>query len=412
MRNLWLVTKREYMGRIKSGAYITSSLLLVVMFFAATLLPPILSSRSRSQPLRVSVLDQTGQIYAPLEATIKAAPRAEGAREVVLTQAQGDESTLMERVESGDFALLTIEGTFPSDLKARYLSRNMGGLTDSGAVLAPLEGIVRKARMEQRGLSPEVALEIMRPLQVETRQVTGGGERDQNQVMGNFLLAFGAIMSIYMITMINSQFVFQGVLEEKVSRVVEVMAAAVRPAEMMAGKVLGLGALGLTQYAAMMVAWAAGNAVAKSVADVPAQNLTFPVALLIAVFILLSYLLNSSIMAALGATVSRMEDSQTVMTPVVMLMVIPMFLITPVMNDPNGSLAVALSFVPFFAPIIMLLRVIVGDVPTWQVWLSVGILAGTAALVTWASGRIYRAALLTFGSRPTMKQIWQYLKAG
>lgn len=280
-------------------------------------------------------------------------------------------------------------------------------------MLAPLETVVRLARLQERGLSPEVAVEIMKPLEIEAVQITAGeNQRTAEQFAGTLFLAIGAIMSVYVITVMNSQFVFQGVLEEKVSRVVEVMAGAVRPWEMMAGKILGLGGLGLTQYVLMIAAWLAGNVLSRRIVEVPTQSVSLRIAALIIVFTLLSYVLNPTLMAALGATVSRMEDGQTVIAPVMMLMVVPMFMLTPVMSDPNGTAAVVLSFIPFFTPIIMLLRVIVGDVPAWQVGLSIGLLVVTTALATWMSGRVYRAALLTFGTRPTIKQLWQYLRTG
>ncbi|MFZ5825526.1 MAG: ABC transporter permease [Bacillota bacterium] len=414
MRNLWLVTRREYVSRLKSGAYIASTAILMLVFFATTFLPSFFESSSKSKPLQVTVLDKTGQVFGPLQEMMKQMDQPEGStREVSLTRGEGDEAALVERARQGEFALLIVEGQFPGQLKARFLAAHLSALSDSRLVRGPLEAMVRSARMQERGLPPEVALEIMKPLDVEERQLTAGDtERSQEQFMGTLMLAMGAIMSIYMISMINSQFVFQGVLEEKVSRVVEVMAAAVRPTDMMVGKVLGLGALGLTQYFFMMGAWLAGNLFAREFTDMDTEPLSLDIALLIVIFVLLSYVLTATLMAALAATVSRMEDSQTVQSPVLIMMMVPMFLITPVMNDPNGPIAVVLSFIPIFTPIIMLMRVMLGEVAAWQVWLSIGVLVLTTALVAWASGRIYRAALLTFGTRPTMKQLWQYLKAG
>jgi ABC-2 type transport system permease protein len=410
MRNLWLVTRREYVSRLKSGAYIVSTLVLMLVFFASTFLPSYFESSSKSQPLEVAVLDKTGQLFGPLQAALQ---QGEAEREVRLTESREEESALMERARRGEFALLVIEGTFPADLKARFLAANLSALTSSSAVTTPLEQVVRAARMQGRGLDPALAKEILEPLTIEEKQLTAGdAERTEEQFTSTLFLAMGAIMSIYLITMMNSQFVFQGVLEEKVSRVVEVMAAAVRPSEMMIGKVLGLGALGLTQYLLMMAAWLAGNLFSKEVMEVPAESLSLKVAGLIMIFTLLSYVLNACLMAALGATVSRMEDSATVQTPVLTIMMIPMFLITPVLNDPNGTFSVVLSFIPIFTPIVMLLRVILGEVAAWQLWLSIGLLVVTTILTAWASGRIYRAALLSFGTRPTMKQLWQYLRTG
>lgn len=330
----------------------------------------------------------------------------------VLTPGEGDERTLMAEARAQGSVLLILDGTYPDAVHARLLYNSMGDLSDSYLVTDPLVQLVRAARLEQRGLPQELAQEVLQPLTLETLQLRSAEEGASDQFLGTLFLALGAIMSVYMISMMNSQFVFQGVLEEKVSRVVEVMAAAVRPSEMMLGKILGLGLLGILQYIGMMAAWLAGSALTMRAIGASMAGLTPGVALLIAAFVVLSYAMNASVLAALGATVSRMEDSQTMVSPVLILMMLPMFLLTPVMNDPNGTLATALSFVPLWTPIVMLMRVMMADVPAVQVAVSLALLAATTALLWWASGRIYRAALLSFGARPTLKQLWQYLRAG
>lgn len=407
MRNVWLITRREFLSRIRSGAFIASTLIMMVALLGATLIPFLM--QGSTEPLNVIVLDRTGRILTPLQ---EAVARSEGGRPVMLTPGEGDVESLMAEARAQGSTLLVIEGTYPGDLHARYLYTSMGDLTDSHLITEPLEQLVRAARLRERGLPAEVAVEVMQPLTVEARQLTAGEERDADQFMGSIFLALGAVMSVYLITVMNSQFVFQGVLEEKVSRVVEVMAAAVRPGEMMLGKILGLGLLGVVQYLAMMAAWLGGTLVTQEAMEVPAGGIPPQVALLIMAFVVLSYAMNSSVLAALGATVSRMEDSQTVVSPVLLLMMLPMFLITPVLSDPNGTLATVLSFVPLWTPIVMLLRVMLAEVPALQVAISLVALFLTTCLMGWGSGRIYRAALLTFGTRPTLKQLWQYLRTG
>jgi len=407
MRNVWLITRREFLSRIRSGAFIASTLIMMVALLGATMIPFLM--QGSSAPLAVTVLDRTGQVLAPLQ---EAVARSAGGRPVVLTPGEGDEERLIAEARAQDASVLIIEGTYPGDLHARFLYTSMGDLSDSHLVTEPLAQLVRAARLSERGLPAEVAGEVLQPLTIEARQLTAGQERDADQFVGSIFLALGAVMSVYLITVINSQFVFQGVLEEKVSRVVEVMAAAVRPTEMMVGKILGLGLLGVVQYLAMMAAWLGGTLATAQNMGVTAGGITPRVALLIMAFVVLSYAMNSSVLAALGATVSRMEDSQTVVSPVLLLMMLPMFLITPVMTEPNGTLATVLSFVPIWTPIVMLLRVMLAEVPAVQVGISLVALAATTGLLAWGSGRIYRAALLTFGTRPTLKQLWQYLRTG
>lgn len=417
MRNLWLIVRREYVSRGKSSAYIVSTLFMMVMLLASTLAPAIFASKEKTDPLHVVLLDQTGQVAAPLQAMIDAGTGQESSRELTLEVAAGTEEALMERARNEQIAILIVEGAYPGAVKARYYSLSIKELQKSSAVIGPLNALVRAARMQERGIDPAVAMEILQPMAVEERQLSaaGGEGRDAEDFMGSMFLALGVVMAIYITVLMNGTFVFQGVLEEKISRVMEVMASSVRPGQMMAGKVLGLGALGLTQFFLLGLAWYGGNTASKQIlADTAAQpqSISLGVGLLALLFMLLGYAISATMMAAAAATVSRMEDSQALMMPLSMIQAIPLMIIMPIMTDPNGTLATAFSFVPFFAPSVMAARVILGDVPAWQVAASTLLMAATAVLMTWMGGRIYRAALLSYGGRPSMRQLWGYMKAG
>lgn len=411
MRNLWLVARREYVNRIRSGGYIASTLLMMLLFFGSTLLPVFFATKEKTEPMHLLVLDRTGAVTAPLQQAL--ATRPEGAREITI-ESVSDEEAALEQARKGSNALLVLEGTYPGALKARFLSGNIGMLGDAGAVLAPLEGLIRSARMQERGIDPTVAMEILRPLEMETRQITTkDGERDESAFSGSIMLAIGAIMAIYIIVLMNGTFIFQGVLEEKVSRVMEVMASSVSPSAMMAGKVIGLGALGLTQFLTMGVAWGLGNTIASRLTPtIMMQPPSGWVIFNLVAYLILGFLLSATLMAAAGATVSRMEDSNTVMMPITMIHVIPMFLTTPVLTNPDGGLALVMSMVPFFSPIVMLMRVVLTDVPIWQVAVSMGLMALSITFMVWAGARVYRASMLSYGARPSLRQILGYLRAG
>jgi len=414
MRNLWLIVKREYVGRGKTSAYLITTAFMAVMLLFTSLAPALFSGKESTKPITVVLLDNTGQVGAPLRQALQAASSQQTVpSRVTLEDATSDEATLVERARKGSIAALIVDGTFPTAIKVRFLSGSVSTLSASSLVVAPLEGIVRSARMQAQGLDPKTAGEILRPMEVEERQLTSGsGERDQKGFTASMLAAFGAVMMIYMVTLLNGTFVFQGVLEEKMSRVMEIMAAAVTPAELMAGKIIGLGALGLTQFAFFLLAIMGGNVWVRRLSAAAPQTLPINVVLLGLVFLVLGYILNSTLMAAAASTLSRMEDAQTMQMPITMLMVIPMLMLMPVINDPNGTVAVVLSLVPFFAPTIMLLRVAIADVPTWQIGLSIALMIVSTYYMVLASAKVYRAALLSYGGRPSMKQLWSYFKAG
>jgi len=412
MSNLWLVARREFVARGKSSGYIITTIVMALVLLGTTLAPTFMEKKSRTEALTVNVLDNTGQVATPLQEAVKMMAGQPGAREVVMNIVTGDEETQMDVArKNSNLALLIVDGNFPGAVKARYYSASANVMNYAGAVLTPLQGIVRAARMQASGVSPTVAAEILKPMDEELKQITVSGEsRSQSEFMGSMFVALGVVMVLYMVVLLNGQFVFQGVLEEKVSRVVEVMAASVGPKDMLSGKVLGLGALGLVQFLAMMGAWAAGTVVANMITETPTPMPGIDKALVALAFLVMGYLLSATLMAAAASTISRMEDQNTVVMPVTMLQALPMLFITPVLMDPNSSTAAVLSMIPFFSQSIMVMRILMTDVPTWQLGVSVGLMLLTTLGGVMAGGRIYRAALLSYGTRPSLKQIFGYLK--
>lgn len=413
MRNMWLVARREFVGRGKSGGYLITTLFMAVVLLGVTLLPTLMEGGEKSSPLNIIVLDKTGVIAQPLQAAMEAMKAQPGAREISLEVSTMDEAALMERVKlEKEKGLLIVEGTFPAGLKARYLSSSPAILNSGGVVMGPLEGIVRAARLQARGIDPTVSLEIMKPLETETLQITETGEgRTSEDFMGSMMTALGVVMVVYMVVMLNGQFIFMGVLEEKVSRVVEVMAASVGPSAMLAGKVIGLGALGLIQFVVIMASWVGGNLINAQISDQPVAGVSVTGALTAFAFLVLGYVLAAAMNAAAASTVSRMEDQTAVAMPVQMVQVVPYLMVMAVIMNPSGRLAEVTSMIPIFSQTVMVARVLMGPVPLWQILVSIVLMAATTVLFLWGGGRIYRASLLSYGARPSLKQIMGYLRS-
>ncbi len=409
MRNIWLIFRREFVQRGRTPGYLFVTFFMSAVLLASSLAPTLMRGSTQRKDITILLLDQTGQVAGPLEAVIAAQTTNRSLR---LERVTDDESLLIERTKEPDLAVLIIEGTFPHSLKARYLAATPGMMQASAVILQPLEGLIRSARLQDRQIDPAVAAEVLRPLEVDQRQVVAGGQRDSGAFDSSILGVISAVMMIYMVVLMNGSFVFMGVLEEKVSRVVEVMSATVRPDEMLAGKVAGLGALGLIQFFCLAIAQVGGTIWAGRITGTPAPTMSLGVGLLAAVFMILGYALMATLMAGAAATVSRMEDANTMMMPFTMIMVLPMMFLSPIIMEPNGTMATVLSLIPFWTPQLMLLRVAIVDVPQWQVVLSLALLVVTTVVMVRIGARVYRAALLSFGARPTMKQLWGYLRAG
>jgi ABC-2 type transport system permease protein len=409
---MWLVARREFVGRGKSGGYLITTVFMAIVLLGVTLLPTLMEGGEKSTPLNIILLDKTSSIAQPLQAAVEAMKAQPGAREVNLEVSSMDEAALIDRIKlEGEKGLLIVEGTFPAGMKARYLSTTPAILNSGSMVMGPLEAIVRAARLQARGIDPAVSQEIMQPLTTEVLQITETGEgRTSEDFMGSMMTALGVVMVVYMVVMLNGQFIFMGVLEEKVSRVVEVMAASVGPAEMLAGKVIGLGALGLIQFVVIMASWVGGNLINAQISDQPLGGVTLTGALTAFAFLVLGYVLAAALNAAAASTVSRMEDQTAVAMPVQMVQVVPYLMVMAVIMNPTGKLAEITSMIPIFSQTVMVARVLMGPVPLWQILVSIGLMAATTVLFLWGGGRIYRAALLSYGARPNLKQVLGYLR--
>lgn len=253
-------------------------------------------------------------------------------------------------------------------------------VTDLGGDPADVSGQVASAMPQVTALDPQE-------------------ERDGGQIVAGYLA--GILLFISLMT--AGQLVAQGVVEEKSSRVVELLLATLRPAQLMAGKVLGIGAIGLLQVV-LVVGAGAGTASALGLLDASSLDLGATV-LWALVWFVVGFAMFALVLGALGALVSRQEDVSAVIGPVTTIMIVPYIIGVSVLPwDPTNSLATALSYVPFCAPLLMPMRIALGAAETWQVLVALGISVALVPVLVWLAGRIYAGAVLHSGGRMKIRE--------
>jgi ABC-2 type transport system permease protein len=299
-------------------------------------------------------------------------------------------------------------------LSTRRLSRSERGVLRDAIGRDVVRTRLREVGIE--GVSPEELLRSPGVNVVELGADAGGRADDAAQAVG---IIFA--MLLYTLLIIYGQMVTRSVLEEKTSDIVEIMASSVRPWELMAGKIVGVGAVGLTQFSiwaamgALMTVYgvaAAAPMLAQSGIDLTGFTIPFGLLVMAFVFFILGYLLYAGLFASGGAMLSNEQDVQQVMMPIVILIIIPVMVLTPAIDTPNAGWVVGMSLVPFFSPVLMLARVSVTQVPAWQLALAFLLLVATIAGVTWAAGRIYRVGILMKGKRPNVPELWRWVRHG
>jgi ABC-2 type transport system permease protein len=263
------------------------------------------------------------------------------------------------------------------------------------------------------GWPPERALRLQDPLNLSLATLDGEKEISQESSIGAILVPIIFAMLFVMSVFTTSGFLMQGVVEEKENRLVEILVTSITPVQMLWGKILGLGALGLLQ----VIVWAAGSGLALSQGSnlfSGLQNVSIPSTLLTwgPIYLLLGYLLYGALLAGIGASVTSMQEGQQISGIVSFVAVAPMIGAAAFLSNANGPFPVATSLFPLTAPVAMMMRLPFADIPLWQTGLSVLLLALTTLLIVWIAAQVFRIGLLMYGKRLDLRSLWLALRQG
>jgi ABC-2 type transport system permease protein len=260
------------------------------------------------------------------------------------------------------------------------------------------------------GLDPAIAERLKDPIESSIRTLDNGRVIRDNAIVGLFLMPIIFVMVFLFASQTTSSYMMSGVVEEKSNRVMELLITSVTPFQLLFGKIIGLGLLGLTQ----LVVWMTAGFISLTVAHAfdSLQGVTIPPDLVIVavIYFLLGYFLLSSAMAGIGVIVGSEQESGKYGAIFTLGMIIPFFLIVSFITDPNGAVVTFLTLFPLTSPVSVILRMGFGSIPTWQLLASIFILLTTSLLVAWVSARIFRWALLLYGKPPSIRELLRVIR--
>lgn len=415
MKGLVPIIKREYLQRVRSKWFVVGTVLAPVLLIGSMAIPILIETRNQETRRNVALVDETGILAE------KVTPGLTEAGFTIRPEAPGNESALLEEVAAGDLGGVIV-------LRDEALSRGrveFHGSEGPGLIRGmTIRGIVAQAVVEVRLAEAALDMDLQAvfsggELQLFLLEEEGGGANEGDP---QFLGAFVGALLLYMTILLYAVAVMRATLEEKTNRVVEILISSVRPSELMLGKILGVGSAGLTQLAvwvifgvlALTMGLPALVAARPEMADPAMIAQALPGAGLASLFVALflgGYFLYSALYAAVGAMCSTEEEAQQVQFPVVLLLVLPIMFLMPIIENPNSPLAVGTSLVPFFSPVLMYARAATGSVPLWQIGAALLLLLGGVLAVAWVAGRIYRVGILMQGKRPTLPELWRWVRA-
>ncbi len=448
MRKLYAVIKREYLQRLRSRMFLLITILgpVVMTFFAVA--PALILSIRAGGPTRVAVVDQTGKLYQvlyesvtenakssaatgkdidPTDLNKNTSERLEGIdrqpqNNVALEEVRTDGKPLDEIKRALDARVLRKEldgylilpANLLEDGKPEYYGRNTGDVFTRKFLQEAVSQAVRKERLFEANIDIKTVRDLSEPVKLDTVKVssTGGGVRDSGQ---GFALVFGTGFIMYLTILMYGQMILGAVIEEKETRIAEILFSSVKPFILMMGKLIGVSLIALSQLAiwgAAFLAFAlygasvlASRGVTFQVPNVPLSNFFY-----FGLFFLLGYFIYSTIYALIGSMVSTAQEGGQLSMPIVLLPLIGFYLFLPVSRSPDSTFAFWVSMFPFFSPMTMMVRIVTQTPPFWQIALSLLLGFGTVALVTWTAGRVYRIGMLMAGKKATIPEVMRWIK--
>ncbi|MDL5049040.1 ABC transporter permease [Oscillatoria amoena NRMC-F 0135] len=441
MKQIWLVTQREYLSRVKKKSFIIMTLLgpLLIALFYGAIIWVMVNEAKKDKEHFIQVIDESGLVKNQLKNN----------KQVLFGYTDDKIEDARKNLDSTSFyGILYFPPSFTLErpVGVQLFTREQSSLSTQQSISSSIENELKSKRMQNAGLSAEKidSLDVDIDLNV---LVNSGGETKKSETAILTGIGFALTFLMYMFVFIYGVQVMRGVMEEKTNRIVEVVISTVRPFQLMMGKILGIAMVGLTQF----IMWAIlGTGLifvislifgVSGAADASQQMQTMPGAmqpdkvemaeqmaemmvgsgistaliikylLIFLFYFIFGYLMYSSLFAAVGSAVDNETDTQQFMFPITIPIVFSFIVsVSSITNDPHSTLAWWLSIIPLTSPVTMMARLPFIEGHEWDLALSMLLLIGGFIGSTWFAGRIYRTGILMYGKKPTYKELWKWLR--
>jgi ABC-2 type transport system permease protein len=422
---IFTIIQHEFQTKVKTKGFIISTLLTPLVLAAFIVIPVVMTLFSGESERKLAVVDYSGKNLGEKIVNIDTSRYSLSNKPV---------DVLYNKVNNGELdGYLIIPDDFLKTGVANVYSKGGGGLGFISSLESQLNNLYRHEKMMESGLNSELINSIEKDVKLKTVKITKEGTEKDNTVA---LTILGWVLGfmIYMMMLMYGTFVMRGVIEEKANRIVEVINSSAKPFEIMMGKVIGIGLVGLTQVLIWIIfatiillvggplvqhfvnkpeTMAQGMAMSGASGGIsgfvmPSISIWIVIAFIF--YFLSGYFIYSTLFAAVGSAVDQESDSQALVMPITMLIIIPMLFISSIISNPDSTLAIVLSIFPFWSPIIMIVRIAATDVPLWQVALSVLLEIGTFLGCVWAASRVYRVGILMYGKKVSFGDLIKWVR--
>lgn len=425
MKKIYLIIAREFSERVRKKSFIIVTLLMPLLMIAIMVAPSLMMLYSTSDQKQVVVIDRSGEI----------APQLQSTAEVLFIPEEGmtkAEACRNFNEESGIFGILYIGSDVEARDSVQLITNASSSMIIEESIATQISGIIEHKKLLEYNIEnlDEILAAVETDIELSTFINDGTGEEESMETTSSGIsYALGMIlgMLLYMVIIIYGQMVLTSVVEEKASRVIDVMVTSATPFQLMMGKILGIAAVALTQigiWAVLVIAASKFLIPAVFSAEVTATNNAMMLSLVgtlgdtgyiatlfayVALFILGGFLLYASLYAASGSAVDSVQDGQQFNTIIMLPIILSIIVMMSVFNDPNSPIAFWASMIPFTSPIVMIARIPFG-IATWEIIVSLVALYLSFILTTWLAAKIFRVGIFMHGKRPSWGELWQWIR--
>lgn len=432
MKKFLTVVKREYLQRVRAKMFIVSTLLLPVVMSLFVLVPAIIVS-IETPPVRVAVVDQTGRMYSQLTQALYTDQQDTGAQnlssgpprgtsprrnfsrfileEVSATEQPIDQirANLDQRLNNRELdGYVIVPPDFFSQGKAEFVNRNTGDLFSQQALQSAINRAAREQRLIDAKVDTKTRQELFKPIELQSVKAGTTGSQQRNSNAG-FAVVFGVGFVMYLAILMYGQIVLGAIIEEKETRIAEILFSSVKPFTLMMGKLVGVSMVALTQLAIWGTAFGVfavygvgiivSEGVRPSIPSIPFLHYIY-----FALFFLLGYFIYATIYALVGSMVTTAQEGGQLAMPIILILVVSFYLFWPVSRAPDSPFSFWVSMIPFSSPVAMLVRIVTQTPPFWQIALSLLIGFSTVFVIMWVAARIYRVGMLMYGKRASIPE--------
>lgn len=426
MNKTWLIVSREFSERARKKSFIISTLLMPLLMIGLMVAPSLMMLYSTGDDKQIVVLDRSGRgiaerLYSGGEVTF-----------IAEDNISKSEACRIYNEESGVFGVLYIGSEVEMRDSVQLITNSSSSMTLEESIASQISAIIEEQKLASYNIEnlDQILAEVDTNIELSTFLNNGTGEEETMESTSSgisYILGMLLGMLLYFIIILYGQMVLTSVVEEKTSRVIDLLVTSCTPLQIMMGKIIGIALVAVTQiaiWAVLVIAASQFLVPAIFSADVAAANDamlssivgtlgdTGYVAMLflwLLLFILGGFLLYASLYAAIGSAVDSLQDSQQFNTVVMMPIILALIVMMSVFNDPNSPLVFWASMIPFTSPIVMIARIPFG-IPTWEIILSLVVLYASFMLTTWLAAKIYRVGIFMHGKRPSWRELWLWAK--